>query len=280
MNDIVCYPGNAQVSVRFDGETVWLTQKQMAELFGCDVPNISKHLANIFSDGEIEEMATVSKMEIVETEGQRTVTRTVMHYNLDAIISVGYRVNSKRGVAFRQWATKMLKERLLRDYVPKSEAAQVKMKPTADTVELIRRTLYDNVRKVLTDNGVSAAESVFIWDCVASEWLGRHGITMPTVRDLVKKGKLGFIVPEKSNFPTYSKDPLRAHGLFCVDSWNVRDDIASMRRPYTTYIVGRAVSGAVGLVRKDTNSHRGNYKASAEFGARCLTQVLPGGVVL
>ena len=281
MNDIVCYPGNAQVQVKFDGETVWLTQRQMAELFGCTSENVITHLKNIYSAQELDEAATTKDSLVVQTEGQRTVTRTVTHYNLDAIISVGYRVNSKRGVQFRQWATKVLKERLLQNYVPKSEAAQVKVRrPTADTVELIRSTLYDNVRKVLTDNDVSAAESVFIWDCVASEWLGRHGITMPTVRDLVKKGKLGFIVPEKSNFPTYSKDPLRAHGLFCVDSWNVRDDIASMRRPYTTYIVGRAVSGAVGLVRKDTNPHRGNYKASAEFGARCLTQVLPGGVVI
>ncbi len=279
MNDIVCYPAeNAHVSVRFDGETVWLTQNQMAEVFGCNRVNITQHLKNIFEDGELSKKSVCKDFLHTAADGKSYNTA---HYNLDAIISVGYRVNSKRGVLFRQWATKMLKERLLRDYVPKSEAAQIKVRrPTADTVELIRSTLYDNVRKVLTDNDVSAAESVFIWDCVASEWLGRHGITMPTVRDLVKKGKLGFIVPEKSNFPTYSKDPLRAHGLFCVDSWNVRDDIASMRRPYTTYIVGRAASGAVGLVRKDTNPHRGNYKASAEFGARCLTQVLPGGVVL
>ena len=82
-------------------ETIWLTQKGMAELFAVEVPAISKHLANIYADGELVQTATVSKMEIVQQEGTRQVRRQVDFYNLDAIISVGYRVNSRRATQFR-----------------------------------------------------------------------------------------------------------------------------------------------------------------------------------
>ena len=91
-------------------ETIWLTQKAMAELFDVNVPAISKHLQNIFEEGELEKNSTVSKMEIVQQEGVRSVKRPMEFYNLDAIISVGYRVNSRRATQFRIWATSVLKE--------------------------------------------------------------------------------------------------------------------------------------------------------------------------
>ena len=91
-------------------ETIWLTQKAMAELFDVNVPAISKHLQNIFDEGELEKNSTVSKMEIVQQEGARSVKRSMEFYNLDAIISVGYRVNSHRATKFRIWATSVLKE--------------------------------------------------------------------------------------------------------------------------------------------------------------------------
>ncbi len=97
-------------------ETVWLTQKAMAELFGVEIPAISKHLANIFAEGELEAEATLSKMEIVQQEGKRKVKRTLDFYNLDAIISVGYRVNSRRATHFRIWATGVLKEYMLKGF--------------------------------------------------------------------------------------------------------------------------------------------------------------------
>ncbi len=97
-------------------DTIWLTQKSMAELFGVNIPAISKHLANIFDDGELNQSSTVSKMEIVQTEGSRSVKRNVDFYNLDAIISVGYRVNSKRATHFRQWATSVLKEYMIKGF--------------------------------------------------------------------------------------------------------------------------------------------------------------------
>lgn len=97
-------------------ESVWLTQKGMAELFAVEVPAISKHLANIYTEGELTQAATVSKMEIVQTEGARNVRRQVDFYNLDAIISVGYRVNSRRATHFRIWATGVLKEYMIKGF--------------------------------------------------------------------------------------------------------------------------------------------------------------------
>ncbi len=99
---------NVCVSVAYKDETFWMTQKAMAELFGVNPQAITKHLGNIFEEEELEKEATCSKMEQVQQEGSRTVTRKVDFYNLDAIIAVGYRVNSKKATRFRQWATKTL----------------------------------------------------------------------------------------------------------------------------------------------------------------------------
>ena len=108
---------NVCVNVVYNEETFWLTQKAMAELFEVNVPDISKHLNNIFKEGELEKNATVSKMEIVQKEGNRQVKRNTEFYNLDAIIAVGYRVNSKKATRFRQWATKTLKEYIIKGFV-------------------------------------------------------------------------------------------------------------------------------------------------------------------
>ena len=102
--------GDVSVDAYIMNDSLWITQKAMAELFGVQVPDISKHLANIYDEGELDKEATVSKMEIVQKEGNRNVRRKPEFYNLDAIISVGYRVNSRKATQFRIWATKVLKE--------------------------------------------------------------------------------------------------------------------------------------------------------------------------
>lgn len=102
-------------------ETIWLTQKAMAELFCVNTQAIGKHLSNIYDENELNKNATCSKMEQVQKEGNRTVQRTVDFYNLDAIISVGYRVNSKRATKFRQWATSVLKEYMVKGFIVDSE---------------------------------------------------------------------------------------------------------------------------------------------------------------
>jgi len=108
--------GQTEIQVKLEKDTVWLTQKQIAELFEKDSDTIGLHLNNIFKSGELEENSTTEKYSVVQTEGPRKVKRTIRHYNLDAIISVGYRVNSIRGVQFRIWANKILKEYLIHGY--------------------------------------------------------------------------------------------------------------------------------------------------------------------
>ena len=117
-NEIVVYQPDETIrlDVRLENETVWLTQLKIAELFGVQKAAISKHIKNIFVSGELVKEATVSKMETVQTEGGRTVVRVQEFFNLDVIIAVGYRVNSKRATLFRIWATKIIKDYLLRGY--------------------------------------------------------------------------------------------------------------------------------------------------------------------
>lgn len=108
--------GSARVDVRLDRETVWLTQDQMARLFGRERSVVTKHIRNAFREGELEAQATRAKFAQVQSEGARTVTREVEHYNLDVIISVGYRVKSVAGTRFRQWATGVLREHLTQGF--------------------------------------------------------------------------------------------------------------------------------------------------------------------
>lgn len=110
-----------KVNVVIKDETIWLTQKAMAELFGVEVPAISKHLSNIYSEGELQVESTVSKMETVQSEGNRKVKRTLDFYNLDVIISVGYRVNSRKATNFRIWATSILKEYMIKGFAMDDE---------------------------------------------------------------------------------------------------------------------------------------------------------------
>lgn len=108
---------SVNINVRVDGDTVWLTQAQMSELFGVQRQAITKHLKNIFNSGELNRETTCSILELVRTEGGREVRRRVEMYDLDVIISVGFRVNTKRGIQFRRWANTILKEYLLKGYV-------------------------------------------------------------------------------------------------------------------------------------------------------------------
>lgn len=117
MSDIIIFESEAQqVEVRLEGETLWVTQAQMAELYDTSSDNISLHLKNIYKESELAEQATSEDFSVVRQEGKRQVRRQLRHYNLDAIISVGYRVNSAQATRFRQWATRMLREHLTQGY--------------------------------------------------------------------------------------------------------------------------------------------------------------------
>ncbi|MFD2885972.1 virulence RhuM family protein [Chitinophaga cymbidii] len=113
--------GNGKIEVFFEDETFWLSQKKMAELFGVDVRTVNEHIKNIFNSSELEPEATIRKFRIVQTEGSREVSREVEFYNLDAIIAVGYRVNSLEATRFRIWATKTLREFIIKGFVMDDE---------------------------------------------------------------------------------------------------------------------------------------------------------------
>ena len=116
-NEIILFEDqNVKLEVNMKDETVWLSQQQMAELFDSSRTNVIEHINNIYKDGELEKFSTCQDFRQVRKEGKRSVTRKIPFYNLDMIISVGYRINSKRGIAFRKWANKVLKEYLLKGY--------------------------------------------------------------------------------------------------------------------------------------------------------------------
>lgn len=122
--DIVIYQtedGGTKIDVRFEGETVWLTQQQMAELFGSSRTNIVEHIRHIYEEGELDEASTCRKFRQVRDEGGRQVSREIPHYNLDMIISLGYRVKSKIATHFRRWATERLKEYMLKGFTMDDE---------------------------------------------------------------------------------------------------------------------------------------------------------------
>ncbi|HVZ97371.1 MAG TPA: RhuM family protein [Chitinophagaceae bacterium] len=127
--------GTTEVEVRFEQDTVWLNQHQLAGLFKTDRSSIAKHLGNIYKIKELSKKETCANFAQVRKEGNKTVQRHIVHYNLDAIISVGYRVNSKRGTQFRQWATQRLK-----DYLIKGHAVNEKrLEQLQQTIQLISK---------------------------------------------------------------------------------------------------------------------------------------------
>ena len=143
-NEIIIYQsedGQTQVDVRMENETVWLTQAQMAELFQTDRTSIVRHINNIYKVEELERESTCAKIAQVQMEGSRAVTRQVPIFNLDMIISVGYRVNAKRGVQFRKWANKILKDYLLKGYAVNDRLRRDQLGELRQLVQVVGRTL-------------------------------------------------------------------------------------------------------------------------------------------
>ena len=163
-NQIVIYQsedGQTQVDVRLENETVWLTQAQMVELFQTTKQNVSLHVGNVFREGELEQESTVKEYLTVQNEGERKVSRKVKYYNLDVIISVGYRVKSKRGTAFRIWANNVLKQYLIKGYAVNERMHKEQIGELRQLVGMLGRTIQnqpllsndetDALFKVVTD---------------------------------------------------------------------------------------------------------------------------------
>ncbi len=156
-NKIIIYQtedGQTQIDVRLENETVWLTQAQMAELFETDRTSIVRHINNIYRVEELDREATCAKIAQVQTEGKRQVTRTVPYFNLDMIISVGYRVNSKRGIKFRQWANKVLKQYLVKGYAVNERIRKEQIGELRQLVGMIGRTIQN--QSILSNDETNA----------------------------------------------------------------------------------------------------------------------------
>lgn len=148
---VIFEAANQSVEVRLEGDTIWLSQTQMAELFATSTDNISLHLKNIYQDEELMEAATTEDFSVVRQEGARQVRRQLKHYNLDAIISVGYRVNSTRATAFRQWATRVLRQHLVEGYTLNQQRLQERGIEFEQAVSLLSRTLAN--QQLVSDEG-------------------------------------------------------------------------------------------------------------------------------
>lgn len=172
-----------RVEVRLEGGTVWLTQAQMAELYQTSVPNVNAHLKELYDEGELDQQATINSWLIVRSEGGRDVSRPILHYNLDAIIAVGYRVRSARGTQFRQWATATLSEYLVKGFALDDERLRNPPSPDLpdyfdELLERIRdiraseRRMYLRVRDIIAlaaDYAPSAEETQVVFQAVQNK---------------------------------------------------------------------------------------------------------------
>ena len=181
--------GNIQVLL--DQETIWLSQRQLAELLETSIDNISLHLKNIYKEGELTTGATTEDYSIVQQEGQRQVRRKVKHYNLDAIISVAYRVNSRKGTQFRQWATSTLKEHLTRGYTINQQRFEQNAQELEAALKLVRKAAPSPQLQADTGRGlveiISRYTQTFLWlqrydEDKLNEPHGQHSGTLPTVQ--------------------------------------------------------------------------------------------------
>jgi hypothetical protein len=149
MNDIVKFiDGEIEIETKVESETVWITQKQMCELFGTAKSTVSEHLKNIFESGELDKNLTVRNFRTVRMEGNRKVSRNIEYYNLDVIISVGYRVNSKKATKFRQWATKVLKDYILKGYALNQKRIEQNFEEFKQKIEHLQRAIKQNLNEI------------------------------------------------------------------------------------------------------------------------------------
>ena len=191
MNDIVIYEdGRVELKATLKDENIWLSQKQMGELFGVDSDTVSYHLKNIYKTDELSKESTTEKISVVQKEGKRDIKRTISFYNLDAIISVGYRINSTQATRFRQWATNILKDYLIKGYTLNHEKLQKqKIDELTKTIELIKQNLKNEQLSI--DEAKGFAEIVSNY---AKSWALLQGYDEDSLKEKVETTKQRFIL--------------------------------------------------------------------------------------
>ena len=187
-NKIVIYQtedGQTQIDVRLDNDTVWLTQAQMVELFQTTKQNVSLHVGNVFKEGELEQESTVKEYLTVQKEGLREVARKVKYYNLDVIISVGYRVKSKRGTAFRIWARNVLKDFLVKGYAVNERMRKEQIGELRQLVGVLGRTIQN--QPLLSNDETNALFDVVTDYTYALDTLDDYDYQRITVKDTTQE---------------------------------------------------------------------------------------------
>lgn len=187
-NKIVIYQtedGQTQIDVRLDNDTVWLTQAQMVELFQTTKQNVSLHVGNVFKEGELEQESTVKEYLTVQKEGLREVARKVKCYNLDVIISVGYRVKSKRGTAFRIWARNVLKDFLVKGYAVNERMRKEQIGELRQLVGMLGRTIQN--QPLLSNDETNALFDVVTDYTYALDTLDDYDYQRITVKDTTQE---------------------------------------------------------------------------------------------
>ena len=189
-SEIVIFAAESgEVQVQLAKETVWLSQKQMAEVFDTSTDNIGLHLKNIYEDQELLPEATTEDFSVVRQEGKRQVKRTIKHYNLDAVLSVGYRVNSKRAVQFRQWATKILRDHLVKGFTLNQQRFEKNARELESALKLIRKAAANKELVSYSGHGlveiISRYTQTFLWlqrydEGLLKEPPGESGGSLPT----------------------------------------------------------------------------------------------------
>ena len=179
--------GQTQIDVRLENDTVWLTQAQMAELFETDRTSIVRHINNIYRVDELGREATCAKIAQVQTEGKRQVTRTIPYFNLDMIISVGYRVNSKRGVKFRQWANRVLKEYLVKGYAVNERIRKEQIGELRQLIGMVGRAIQN--KQIEPDEENQALFDIVVDYTYALDTLDDYDYQRMTVKDTTQEEK-------------------------------------------------------------------------------------------
>lgn len=173
MSNIEIYSdGELELKVSINEDTIWLTQKQIAEVFDVNVPVISKHIKNIYKDNELEEFGTISVLEIVQNEGNREVLRSLEHYNLDIILAVGYRTNSSKAIKFRRWASKVLKSYINDGYVINThKITEQRLSSLENDMSFIKSQIKNNtleIKQGIFFNGQIFDAYIFVNDLIKS----------------------------------------------------------------------------------------------------------------
>ena len=187
-NQIIIYQtedGQTQIDVRLENDTVWLTQAQMAELFETDRTSIVRHINNIYKVEELDRESTCAKIAQVQVEGKRTVKRNIPYFNLDMIISVGYRVNSKRGVRFRQWANNVLKQYLIKGYAVNERMRKEQIGELRQLVGMLGRTIQS--QPLLSNDETNALFDVVMDYTYALDTLDDYDYQRITVKDTTQE---------------------------------------------------------------------------------------------